>query len=211
MQISREGTEREWELGGSVIMTSYSSTQYLNKLKNRAHADWLSARLLWNLGFLNQPIWLIQQSMEKYLKVLHARDKTFASKKELITFLKDLSKGTFDNMHDVAEIINKLSEPYKSQIGNPSILLVRSEELRYGGSIIYGDKLFTNAEVLAKKIRTMLGESAQKCLFDEIKIVTIAPNASAKKLLHDKLIKDILSLKNQPSRKKVYKKIRRLI
>ena len=185
--------------------------KYLLNLNRRARSDWVSARLLWNLGFVAQAVWLIQQSVEKYLKVLWVSDKKFPSEKDLVKQLKGLGKGKFDTTHDLAEIFSKLDPGIQRQLGRPNILLIKSEALRYNGSFLYGDKVFNFAEAFVKKIRKLLNEPLKASLYEEIKCVSNKPLTEAVRRKHDKIIREILSLKNKTSRKEQYKQIKRKI
>lgn len=186
--------------------------KYLHGLGQRAHSDWVSARLLWNLGFVAQAVWFIQQSIEKYLKLLWAQNKKFTSEGELKKQLRKLSQGEFDPKHDLKEILNKLDSCVKKQLGHPGILLVKSEVLRYGGSFSYGEKLFSAAEKFIKEIRILLKEVNKNSLYEEIKSThgKVEPRAENLRKKSDNIIKEILSLKNKLSSRKLRRQIRRI-
>jgi len=185
--------------------------KYLPNLRRRAHTDWISARLLWNIGFIAQAIWLIQQSIEKYLKVLWAHDKVFSTEKELTDQLKKLGKGKFDSMHDIGSIFHKLDLSTQYQLGSPYILQIKSETLRYSGSFVYGEKIFNSAEAFIKSIRKLLNEDIKISLYEEIKSVAVNTGTQDLRRKQDSIFKEILSLKSRINRKKLHKQIKRLI
>lgn len=186
--------------------------KYLYVLGQRAHSDWVSARLLWNLGFVAQAVWLIQQSMEKYLKLLWGQSKKFSSVQELKQQLRKLSQGKFDSQHDLTEVLNKLDSCVKNQLNRQGILIVKSDVLRYGGSFVYGGKLFSTAEKFIKKIRSLLKEVNKNSLYEEIKSThgRVEPRTVSLRGKSDNIIKEILSLENKLSSRRLRRQIRRI-
>ena len=136
------------------------------------------------------------------------RDEKFTSEKELEKKLKKIGRGKFDSHHDLSEIFDKLNPEIRARLGIPKILQVKSEVLRYGGSFVYGDKLFSNAEAFIKRIRTLLGDDIKPSLYKETKCTFNKQCTETGRQKYDKIIKEILSLKNKMRRKELLKQIK---
>src|SRR5680860_476163 len=113
-----------------MTVEKYDAKLYINTLCRIAEGDLVSARLLWNLGLSAQSIWLLQQSVEKHLKCLWAKDKTFESEDDLEKKLKH------DFEHKIEKIFDNLKPEYKDKIISP-IWVIALNALRYKGSFGY--------------------------------------------------------------------------
>ncbi len=159
-----------------------------------AKADLVSARILWNIGLIAQSIWLLQQSAEKYLKYLWARNKVFSDQKHLECQLKCLG-------HNLKAIFDGLEPSIKKKIKS-QMWLVRLDGLRYSGSFGYSYTQFRSAEKFINDIRKILKEKIEKNHFDEWKSTNMRMHKQADKETEtQRVIKSILSLTNTRTKK----------
>ena len=169
--------------------------QYLWKMKEIAYRDWLSARILWNLGFMNQAIWLLGQSGEKYLKVLWAQRKIFASVDDLENQLKRCSQSKGEP-HDINKIFNQLSKHVQDKLKQYPISWIKTSALRYGNeNFIYLNKWFFLYEKAIRAIRILLGDQPKNSLFKELS-VPVGSFTKKQQGIRNDAFKKILSIQN---------------
>ena len=181
----------------------YNAGIRLNALRNIANGDLIAARLLWNLGLSSQAIWLLQQSIEKYLKYLWAKKRIFESEADLDKQLKD----NFN--HKIEKIFDELDLKYKKNIKNP-IFIIALSALRYKGSFGYSYQMFRCGEKFVHEIRALLAEKKYSNHFEEWKNAPMRLRFNYnKEAKAEEVVKSILSLTNPRTKKERLKDKRR--
>lgn len=170
---------------------SIESETWLSRLQKIAYHDWLCARLLFNVGYYDQAYWMINQSMEKYMKVLWAKEYNKESICELKKKIKKLSRN-----HDLQNILTCLNKNYRDKLNKFKIIFYKPSVLRYGEyeyGLGFSNKMFRKCEKFIKQIRIFLSDIPNGRILDEYeKSIHVSSNEKRKKAIE--YIKGILSL-----------------
>ncbi|MBI2118856.1 MAG: HEPN domain-containing protein [Elusimicrobia bacterium] len=181
---------------------------WLSRLQEIAYHDWLCARLTLNLGYYKQANWMISQSMEKYMKVLWAKDRKFKSVNELKERLKSLSKN-----HDLHDIFISLDKNYRDALGKYKVSFYVPSALRYGEynyGLGFSNKMFKECENFIRQIRVWLSDVPSGSILDDYnRTIHVFSTVKHKKAIE--LIKGILSLVRRMPTKKERKEVKRIL
>ncbi len=139
----------------------YNPSVEIHALCGIAKTDLIAARILWNMGLIAQAIWLEQQSVEKYLKALWAKSKTFTNKKDFKDRLKAFSKKSAT--HGIKEVFEALPPAQKKQIKH-GLSIVALHPLRYQASFGFNYGAFRSGELFIEDVRKLLGENPKSHL-----------------------------------------------
>lgn len=178
---------------------NYEANVDINHLSRIANADYVGARILWNLGLFYPSLHLLHESFEKYLKVLWAKNRTFKNKKELDWQLKCFG-------HNYKAILNALEPKDKNRLlsvaRKDGLKLYDLIGLRYGlPTVIWNDILFRGVENVLKEIKNILKEPQKKNLFEML--LSAFPHENFGKSNKKKqILKQILSLPRTSATKK---------
>lgn len=153
----------------SINDHNYNPQIDIQYLRGIAFHDYVGSRILWNINSFLPSLHLLHESIEKYLKVLWARDKSFLSQDDFTKKLQNLD-------HDIEKIFKKLNKEDKEyltkKIGTHGHLkLYKLAGLRYGTDLPlvgYNDMNFFASENFIKEIRKLLGEKIGKNLLQDL-------------------------------------------
>lgn len=189
---------------------SYNSRIELEHIKLIAHTDWVAARILWDLGFFYQPIWLIGQSVEKYLKVLCVQSRQFSSEKDLYDKLKKLSQSKGEP-HDIGKVFSSLPLNIQKKLKKHPVTLIKTAAIRYGDAIFiaYNDTQFHFAEKFIRDVRILLGDMPKKNFLEECYEIISSRHRLDKREKVKNIIRELLSIKNPYITKKRKREIMR--
>lgn len=173
---------------------AYNSIVDSKHLSMIARGNHAGARVLYNLGFFISSLCLFQESIEKYLKVLWAHDKTFQSKED---FDKQLKKFG----HNCKKILNSLDENIKNTLLGIAkkyrLNLYDLIGLRYGlPLVVYNESYFRGVENIIKEIRKLINEPREENLCEEISATLVSFGEKEKEDKRKEIIKQVLSLHN---------------
>ncbi len=149
-------------------VNNYNPHIDLRYIRSIAHADYVGARILWNLGVFMPSLQLAQESMEKYLKVLWAQDKSFQGQDDLENKLRKFG-------HNLGKVFEALKPGHQQQLKKKLkgrvLTLYLLEGLRYGTktpAVGFSDHEFRSAELFILELRRMLGEEAGKTILADL-------------------------------------------
>ncbi|MDZ4295836.1 MAG: hypothetical protein U1A16_00515 [Patescibacteria group bacterium] len=168
----------------------------LRYLQRIAYTDWIAARILRNLGFFYQPMWLLGQSIEKYVYILWIESHARLPQGRLRRKLKEFSaRGV--GMRGLAPLFNALPKATKTLLHESWQSWVKYESA-YRGKIPfagYSDTAFRVSERFVRDIRVVLGETPKKNFLEEWAGIA-AQHSPLKRERMVQVMKGILALKN---------------
>ncbi len=175
-------------------MTEFNLNIELRTIQKIAMADLVAARILWNTGLIAQSLWMLQQSAEKYLKCLWAKDQIFESE-------RDFQKRLHDLNHDFSNIFKSLRKEYQNKIPG-SLYIISISNLRYNGNFCYDYSQFKSSEKFINHVRKLLGEKIKKNHLQEWENVAIKfSNNHKQNTKAIKVVQSIFSLTNSMTKK----------
>lgn len=175
----------------------------LFQIKQIANAQWVGARILWNLGLFFPALQLLHESIEKYLKVIWARKKKFKNKTDFKGQLRRFG-------HDIVKIFEALQPEdkklLKTCLNKYGLRLYYLENLRYGsdGAILYNEAWFRAAEKLISLVRQIIGDKIEKNILESYKHAA-HPDSPRRNEKRENAVKLILGAQRYTPTKKMRK------